>query len=66
MTAVNELVSLGLIDVGYEYVNSKQVLLKLGHSWTNESIVDDCWSIKSGRDNVTNQIVPDPTSPRWN
>jgi hypothetical protein len=30
MTAANELVSLGLIEVGYEYVNSKQVLLKLG------------------------------------
>lgn len=23
-------------------------------------VVDDCWSVKSGRDNVTNRIVPDP------
>ena len=23
--------------------------------------VDDCWSVKSGRDNVTGQIIPDPT-----
>jgi alpha-galactosidase len=23
--------------------------------------VDDCWSVKSGRDSTTNQLVPDPT-----
>ncbi|TVY23919.1 putative alpha-galactosidase B [Lachnellula hyalina] len=43
MTAANEIVSLGLKDVGYSYVN-----------------IDDCWSIKDARDNVTGQIVPDP------
>ncbi|TVY38815.1 putative alpha-galactosidase B [Lachnellula occidentalis] len=44
MTAANEIISLGLKDVGYNYVN-----------------IDDCWSIKNARDNVTGQIVPDPT-----
>jgi alpha-galactosidase len=24
-------------------------------------LVDDCWSVESGRDSTTNQIVPDPT-----
>jgi len=43
MTAANEVVSLGLKDAGYEYVN-----------------IDDCWSVKSGRSNVTGQIIPDP------
>ncbi|KAH6663193.1 putative alpha-galactosidase B [Halenospora varia] len=43
MTAANSIVSLGLKDAGYEYVN-----------------IDDCWSIKSGRDNLTHQIIPDP------
>jgi len=44
LTAANELVSLGLKDAGYSYIN-----------------IDDCWSVKSGRDNVTGQIIPDPT-----
>jgi alpha-galactosidase len=22
--------------------------------------VDDCWSVQTGRDNITNQIIPDP------
>ena len=45
MTAANGLVSLGLKDAGYEYVN-----------------IDDCWSVKSGRDPKTNQLVPNPTN----
>jgi len=44
LTAANNIVSLGLKDVGYEYVN-----------------IDDCWSVITGRDNVTHQIIPDPT-----
>jgi alpha-galactosidase len=28
---------------------------------TDKSAVDDCWAVKSGRDNVTGQIIPDPT-----
>lgn len=43
LTAANQMVSLGLKDSGYQYVN-----------------IDDCWSVKSGRDNKTGQIIPDP------
>ncbi|KUJ16512.1 alpha-galactosidase 1 [Mollisia scopiformis] len=43
LTAANQIVSLGLKDSGYEYVN-----------------IDDCWAVKSGRDNKTGQIIPDP------
>lgn len=28
-----------------------------GYQYVN---LDDCWSVKSGRDNVTDQLVPDP------
>ncbi|KAE8440918.1 hypothetical protein EG329_006315 [Mollisiaceae sp. DMI_Dod_QoI] len=44
MTAASQMVTLGLKDAGYEYVN-----------------IDDCWSIKSGRNSTTKQIIPDPT-----
>ncbi|KAH8812088.1 putative alpha-galactosidase B [Xylogone sp. PMI_703] len=30
---------------------------KAGYEYVN---IDDCWSIQSGRDNTTNQIIPDP------
>ncbi|KAK3669275.1 hypothetical protein LTR78_010849 [Recurvomyces mirabilis] len=43
LSAANLIISLGLKDAGYEYVN-----------------IDDCWSIKDGRDNTTQQIIPDP------
>jgi alpha-galactosidase len=43
VTVAGLLVSLGLKDLGYQYVN-----------------IDDCWSVKSGRDNATERIVPDP------
>ncbi|KAK3617881.1 hypothetical protein LTR56_025013 [Elasticomyces elasticus] len=43
LDAANLIISLGLKDAGYEYVN-----------------IDDCWSIKDGRDATTQQIVPDP------
>ncbi|KAH8661506.1 putative alpha-galactosidase B [Tricladium varicosporioides] len=43
LTAANKMVSLGLKDAGYQYVN-----------------IDDCWAVKSGRDNKTGQITPDP------
>ncbi|KAF2171523.1 glycoside hydrolase family 27 protein [Zasmidium cellare ATCC 36951] len=39
------------------YIVSKG-FLKAGYNYVN---LDDCWSIKSGRDNTTHQIVPDPT-----
>ncbi|KAI1824620.1 glycoside hydrolase family 27 protein [Xylaria intraflava] len=29
-----------------------------GYEYVN---IDDCWSVKSGRDNVTQQLIPDPT-----
>ncbi|KAK0112547.1 alpha-glucosidase maltase [Cadophora gregata f. sp. sojae] len=44
MSAANQVVKLGLKDVGYEYIN-----------------IDDCWSVKSGRNKTTNQIMPDLT-----
>ncbi|KAL2822396.1 glycoside hydrolase superfamily [Aspergillus granulosus] len=28
-----------------------------GYEYIN---IDDCWSVKSGRDNVTNELIPDP------
>ncbi|KAK4506334.1 hypothetical protein PRZ48_000064 [Zasmidium cellare] len=31
---------------------------KAGYNYVN---IDDCWSVKEGRDNTTHQIVPDPT-----
>ncbi|CAK96935.1 glycoside hydrolase family 27 protein [Aspergillus niger CBS 101883] len=34
-------------------------LLEAGYNYVN---IDDCWSVKSGRDNVTQQIIPDPAS----
>ncbi|PYI01135.1 alpha-galactosidase aglB [Aspergillus sclerotiicarbonarius CBS 121057] len=45
LTAANEVVNLGLKSLGYEYVNNE---------------VDDCWSVKSGRDPTTKRIIPDP------
>ena len=59
MTAANEVVSLGLQDAGYEYINSTPIPFIHLSSLTNP--VDDCWSVKSGRDNLTGQIIPDPT-----
>ncbi|KAG4417400.1 alpha-glucosidase maltase [Cadophora malorum] len=43
MAAANQVVKLGLKDVGYEYIN-----------------IDDCWSVKSGRNRTTQEIIPDP------
>ncbi|CZR56886.1 related alpha-galactosidase B [Phialocephala subalpina] len=95
MTAANQIVSLGLKDAGYEYVNSECFFLwfwdlecgvRIGRRigviaddaesgdptaeevgeenmvWRNEFVraIDDCWSVQSGRDNVTQQIIPDP------
>jgi hypothetical protein len=34
-------------------------VLLLREAITN-GIVDDCWSVKSGRDDKTHQIIPDP------
>nr|A7XZT2.1 RecName: Full=Probable alpha-galactosidase B; AltName: Full=Melibiase B; Flags: Precursor [Rasamsonia emersonii]ABU94728.1 alpha-galactosidase [Rasamsonia emersonii] len=44
LTAANQIVNLGLKDLGYEYVN-----------------IDDCWSVKSGRNATTGRIMPDLT-----
>ncbi|PVH74672.1 glycoside hydrolase family 27 protein [Cadophora sp. DSE1049] len=44
MAAANQVVKLGLKDVGYEYIN-----------------IDDCWSVRSGRNKTTKQIMPDPS-----
>jgi alpha-galactosidase len=58
LTAAKEIVDLGLKDAGYEYVNSESFT---PHSMIpNTAPVDDCWSVKSGRDNSTNQLIPDP------
>jgi alpha-galactosidase len=60
MTAANEVVNLGLKDLGYEYINSElphpppRMMLVL------TMVVDDCWSVKSGRDASTQRIIPDP------
>ncbi|GKZ33507.1 hypothetical protein AbraIFM66950_003409 [Aspergillus brasiliensis] len=43
LSAANEVVNLGLKDLGYEYIN-----------------IDDCWSVKSGRNATTKRIIPDP------
>ncbi|XMA15190.1 hypothetical protein WAI453_007981 [Rhynchosporium graminicola] len=43
MSAAQQVVKLGLRDVGYEYIN-----------------IDDCWSIKTGRNTATKQLIPDP------
>ncbi|RQM07662.1 hypothetical protein DH86_00001688 [Scytalidium sp. 3C] len=64
MTAATEVVNLGLKDIGYEYINSKlpsagTPCVSIPCAYPN--IVDDCWSVESGRDNVTQQIIPDPT-----
>ncbi|KAL4981592.1 glycoside hydrolase [Aspergillus falconensis] len=32
-------------------------LKSAGYEYVN---IDDCWSVKSGRDNVTNELIPDP------
>jgi alpha-galactosidase len=60
MTAANEIVNLGLKDAGYEYVNSKPVPYT---EWpiSKPVSVDDCWSLESGRDSITNQLVLDPS-----
>jgi alpha-galactosidase len=58
MAAANQMITLGFKDVGYEYVNSK-----LSNSITfpaDNFAVDDCWAVKTGRDNSTGQIIPDP------
>jgi alpha-galactosidase len=64
MTAANQVASLGLKDMGYEYINSKLMHTNITCKWDlrklTDSTVDDCWSVKSGRDNVTGKIIPDP------
>lgn len=44
LTAANALLSTGLKDAGYIYVN-----------------IDDCWSMKDGRDDQTHQLIPNAT-----
>jgi alpha-galactosidase len=60
MTAANEMVNLGLKDAGYEYVNSES--LPRSKLFSDTSSVDDCWTVKAGRDSSTNQLIPDPTA----
>jgi alpha-galactosidase len=51
IAAANQMITLGFKDVGYEYVNSK-----LSNSITfpaDNFVVDDCWAVKTGRDNST-------------
>ncbi|KAI9660573.1 MAG: alpha-glucosidase maltase [Bathelium mastoideum] len=43
--AANYVVSLGLKDAGYEYIN-----------------IDDCWSVQTGRNATTQQIIPNATT----
>ena len=63
MTAANEIVNLGLKDLGYEYVNSepsdsRSVMVKTSLT-PSSNIVDDCWSIKNTRNSTTQRIIPD-------
>jgi alpha-galactosidase len=64
MTAANEMVNLGLKDLGYEYVNSEfTTLLCTSDCVSNlaiwDCIVDDCWSVKNTRNSTTQRIIPD-------
>ena len=60
MTAANEVVNLGLKDLGYEYINSMPSLFHNNQTTLLIGIVDDCWSVKSGRNTTTKRIIPDP------
>jgi alpha-galactosidase len=64
MAAANQMITLGFKDVGYEYVNSK---LSNSITFPTDSFaVDDCWAVKTGRDNSTGQIIPDPAMGKCN
>lgn len=61
LTAANEIVKLGLKDLGYEYVNSKYsvyVRTNIGDHLLIK-LVDDCWSVRGKRDSTTQRIIPD-------
>lgn len=60
MTAANEVVNLGLKDLGYEYINSELPRPSPTMTLVLTGVVDDCWSVKSGRDASTQRIIPDP------
>jgi len=38
-------------------VSCAELLQDAGYEYVN---IDDCWSVKSGRDNETNRLIPDP------
>lgn len=60
LDAANYVVSLGLKDVGYEYVNSKSAPTTRAFS-RSQNTVDDCWEA-SARDPTTGQIIPNPVT----
>lgn len=59
MTAANEIVNLGLKDLGYEYVNSEAPDIPTKGLCLTDVIVDDCWSVKNTRNSTTQRIIPD-------
>lgn len=61
MTAANEMVNLGLKDLGYEYVNSEVATIPTMKVFLMCEIVDDCWSVKNTRNSTTQRIIPDST-----
>ena len=63
LAAANYIVSLGLKDAGYEFVNSGSIPPTRDFSYVDRiPTVDDCWEVKSGRDTTTGQLLPDPTA----
>ncbi|KAL4903807.1 putative alpha-galactosidase B [Aspergillus multicolor] len=50
LSAAEQVVELGLKDLGYEYFN---IIIP-------NTLPDDCWSVKTHRDPSTNRMIPDP------
>lgn len=59
MTAANQFIELGLKDLGYEYINSWSFTLRSLTPDVLTAPVDDCYSVKTGRDSKTKRIQPD-------
>lgn len=61
LQAAQYMVDLGFKDAGYVYVN--RMCMEKTHPYhlaNDNGAEDDCWSVQTGRDNVTQRIIPDP------